>query len=202
MAIYVEYQVWLHHKVFRSVMVLIHKCDCVQSFKCIARLWFHSAILLHIIDFILLWNIVLMPSVLHVLSLSLVLQFLQISVIKFGLRISLKCMVFCQLKFNIHIRCDMPFIEPMHPNKPDTTYLLDPYSDSDETISGFTCSDHIWVCNKCSEERVNIVMCTCYMPKIHVYIIGGDFVCKGVLALVTMPVWRGIHSLLRMRLLF
>ena len=32
--------------------------------------------------------------------------------------------VFCQLKFNIGIRCDMAFIEPMHRNKPNITYLL------------------------------------------------------------------------------
>ena len=33
-------------------------------------------------------------------------------------------LVFCQLKFNICVRCDMAFIEPMHRNKPDITYLL------------------------------------------------------------------------------
>ena len=33
-------------------------------------------------------------------------------------------MVFCQLKFNICVRCDMAFIEPMHHNKPNITYLL------------------------------------------------------------------------------
>ena len=42
------------------------------TFKCIARLCFYSAFLLYNLDFILLWNIVLMPSVLHVLSLSIV----------------------------------------------------------------------------------------------------------------------------------
>ena len=34
------------------------------------------------------------------------------------------CLVFCQLKFNICVRCDMAFIEPMHRNKPNFTYLL------------------------------------------------------------------------------
>ena len=34
------------------------------------------------------------------------------------------CLVFCQLKFNICVRCDMAFIEPMHRNKPNITYLL------------------------------------------------------------------------------
>ena len=33
-------------------------------------------------------------------------------------------MLFCQLKFNICVRCDMSFIEPMHRNKPNITYLL------------------------------------------------------------------------------
>ena len=32
--------------------------------------------------------------------------------------------VHCQLKFNICVRCDMAFIEPMHRNKPNITYLL------------------------------------------------------------------------------
>ena len=31
--------------------------------------------------------------------------------------------VHCQLKFNICVRCDMAFIEPMHRNKPNITYL-------------------------------------------------------------------------------
>ena len=31
---------------------------------------------------------------------------------------------FFQLKFNICVRCDMAFIEPMHRNKPNITYLL------------------------------------------------------------------------------
>ena len=30
----------------------------------------------------------------------------------------------CQLKFNICLRCDMAFIDPMHRNKPNITYLL------------------------------------------------------------------------------
>ena len=30
----------------------------------------------------------------------------------------------CQSKFNICVRCDMAFIEPMHRNKPNITYLL------------------------------------------------------------------------------
>ena len=34
------------------------------------------------------------------------------------------CLVFRQLKFNICVRCDMAFIEPMHRNKPNITYLL------------------------------------------------------------------------------
>ena len=34
------------------------------------------------------------------------------------------CLVFCQLKFDICVRCDMAFIEPMHRNKPNITYLL------------------------------------------------------------------------------
>ena len=34
------------------------------------------------------------------------------------------CLVFCQLKFSICVRCDMAFIEPMHRNKPNITYLL------------------------------------------------------------------------------
>ena len=33
---------------------------------------------------------------------------------------------FCQLKFSICVRCDMAFIEPMHRNKPNITYLLTP----------------------------------------------------------------------------
>ena len=66
----------------------------------------------------------LMPSVLHVLSLSIVSYFLQISVITFCLTISLKDYVFCQLKFNICVRCDMAFIEPMHRENPGITYLL------------------------------------------------------------------------------
>ena len=33
------------------------------------------------------------------------------------------CLVFCQSKFNICARCDMAFIEPMHRNKPNVTYL-------------------------------------------------------------------------------
>ena len=35
--------------------------------------------------------------------------------------------MFCQLKFNICVRCDMAFIEPMHRNKPNITYLLTYY---------------------------------------------------------------------------
>ena len=31
---------------------------------------------------------------------------------------------FCQSEFNICVRCDMVFIEPMHRNKPNITYLL------------------------------------------------------------------------------
>ena len=34
------------------------------------------------------------------------------------------CLVFCQLKFNICVRCHIAFIEPMHRNKPNITYLL------------------------------------------------------------------------------
>ena len=34
------------------------------------------------------------------------------------------CLVFCQSKFNICVRCDMAFIEPLHRNKPNITYLL------------------------------------------------------------------------------
>ena len=34
------------------------------------------------------------------------------------------CLVFCQLKFNICVRCDMAFIKPMHRNKANITYLL------------------------------------------------------------------------------
>ena len=34
------------------------------------------------------------------------------------------CLVFCQLKFNICVRCDVAFNEPMHRNKPNITYLL------------------------------------------------------------------------------
>ena len=34
------------------------------------------------------------------------------------------CLVFCQSKFNICVRSDMAFIEPMHRNKPNITYLL------------------------------------------------------------------------------
>ena len=33
-------------------------------------------------------------------------------------------MVFCQTEFNICVRCDMAFIEPMHCNKLNITYLL------------------------------------------------------------------------------
>ena len=33
-------------------------------------------------------------------------------------------MIICQLKLNICVRCDMGFIEPMHRNKPNITYLL------------------------------------------------------------------------------
>ena len=33
----------------------------------------------------------------------------------------------CQSKFNICVRCDMAFIEPMHRNKPNITYLLQPW---------------------------------------------------------------------------
>ena len=59
----------------------------------------------------------------HILQ-SHLLQFLQVSVIKFWLRISINCMVFCQLRFNIYERCDMAFIEPMHRNKTNITYLF------------------------------------------------------------------------------
>ena len=41
-------------------------------FKCIARFCFYSAFFLYNLDFILLWNIVLMPSVLYVLPFSIV----------------------------------------------------------------------------------------------------------------------------------
>ena len=34
------------------------------------------------------------------------------------------CLVFCQSKFNICVRCDMAFIEPMHRNKPNITYCF------------------------------------------------------------------------------
>ena len=34
---------------------------------------------------------------------------------------------FCLLKFNICVRCDMAFIQPMHHNKPNFTYLLGTY---------------------------------------------------------------------------
>ena len=43
-------------------------------------------------------------------------------------------MVFCQLKFSICVRCDMAFIEPMHRNKPNITYLLTPWCILDSTI--------------------------------------------------------------------
>ena len=33
------------------------------------------------------------------------------------------CLVFCQSKFNICVSCDIAFIEPMHRNKPNITYL-------------------------------------------------------------------------------
>ena len=44
-------------------------------------------------------------------------------VIRKGL-VSSAASVFCQLKFNICVRCDMAFIEPMHHNKLNITYLL------------------------------------------------------------------------------
>ena len=56
----------------RLYFKLCLKCYYVQCFKCIARLYFYSAFLLYNLDFTLLWNIVLMPSVLNVLSLSIV----------------------------------------------------------------------------------------------------------------------------------
>ena len=45
----------------------------------------------------------------------------QLSVLGFHCNV---CLVFCQLKFDICVRCDMAFIEPMHRNKPNITYLL------------------------------------------------------------------------------
>ena len=95
----------------------------IQSFKCIARLYFYSALLSYNIDYILLWSIVLMPSVLHVLSLSIVWQFfLNIKYIVLSWHF-IKIMVFFQLKFNIFAGCDTAFIVPMHHNKRNI-YLL------------------------------------------------------------------------------
>ena len=54
------------------ILLTVFEMLCSVFFKCIARLCFYSAFLLYNLDFILLWNIVLMSSILHVLSLSIV----------------------------------------------------------------------------------------------------------------------------------
>ena len=54
------------------ILLTVFEMLCSVFLKCIARLCFYSAFLLYNLDFIMLRNIVLMPSILHVLSLSIV----------------------------------------------------------------------------------------------------------------------------------
>ena len=65
------------------------------------------------------------------------------------------CLVFCQSKFNICVRCDMAFIEPMHRNKPNITYLLTYllWALSDKG----TCVRFCWVPSHCGIEGNEIV---------------------------------------------
>ena len=82
-------------------LYLCLKYDYVKSFKCIARLCFYSVFfLLYSLDFIMLWNIVLMIRA----------------------RIPWQC-IFPLLKFNICVRYNMAIIVPMHLDKPSITYL-------------------------------------------------------------------------------
>ena len=83
---------WLSFDV--NVVLTVFEMWLCSVFKCIARLWFYSALLLYNLDLILLGNIVLMPYVLS----SIVVQLLQVSFITFCHWISLKCMVFCQFE--------------------------------------------------------------------------------------------------------
>ena len=99
----------------------------VWSLQCFARLSFLSAFLLYNLDFILLWNIVLKPFVLLVLSFSIVLQFLWISVIIFCLRSGLQCMfhIFSvAIYYLFKLWYGLHMIQPMHHNKPNISDLL------------------------------------------------------------------------------
>ena len=67
-------------------VVVVWWCDCIltvfEMLSCSVhcKVVFYSAILLCNLNLFLLWNIILIPSVLHVLSLSIVLQCFEISV--------------------------------------------------------------------------------------------------------------------------
>ena len=78
--------------------------------------------------------------------------------------------VFCKSKFNICVRCDMAFIEPMHRNKPNITYLLTSIGNPIMEI-------------RRSYNRVISALGFTILERLHLYIESGPMTVMGLLLL-------------------